>query len=136
MSKITVQTTIKAPIEKVWDYFNGVEHYSGWAFASDTWGAEGLENNLTIGGNLRVNNFAKDGSASFIFGGVYKEIVPKKLIDFDMSDGRNVHVEFSETPEGVVVSETFDAESENPEEMQREGWQAYMDNFKKYVESN
>ncbi len=136
MQKITVQTTVKAPIKKVWQYFNGIEHYSGWSFASNDWGAKGIENDLRVGGRLRVHNFAKDSSADFIFEGVYKEIQENKLIDFDMTDDRNVCVEFTEVADGVLVTETFDAETENSEELQRSGWQAYLDNFKKYVESN
>jgi uncharacterized protein YndB with AHSA1/START domain len=136
MSKITVTTKVKAPIEKVWEYFNGVEHYAGWSFASNEWAAEGIKNDLKVGGELKVRNFAKDESMSFIFGGIYNEVLENKVIDYTMEDGRSVRVEFNETSDGIELVETFDAESMNSEELQKNGWQAYLDNFKKYTESH
>jgi uncharacterized protein YndB with AHSA1/START domain len=131
---ITVETVVNAPISKVWDYFNKPEHITHWAFASDDWEALSAENDLRTGGRFKTVMAAKDKSTSFDFGGTYTNVVEHKVIEYDMDDARHVKVEFNETPEGVKVSETFELEGENPEDMQRSGWQAILDNFKKYVE--
>lgn len=131
---ITVKTTINAPLEKVWESWNEPAHISKWAFASDDWMAEGKENDLRPGGKFRTIMSAKDKSASFEFKGIYTNINGQELIEYDMDDGRHVKVRFEETPNGVEVTETFDPENENPIEMQREGWQSILGNFKKYVE--
>jgi uncharacterized protein YndB with AHSA1/START domain len=132
---ITVQTVVKAPISKVWQYWNQPEHITKWAFASDDWEAPAAENDLRVGGKFSTTMAAKDKSASFDFAGVYTAVKEHALIEYDFGD-RHTKVEFSETPEGVKIVETFDPENENPEEMQRSGWQAILDNFKKYIESN
>ena len=131
---ITIQTTVNAPIEKVWEYWNTPAHISGWAFASDDWMAEGKENDLRVGGRFKTRMAAKDGSAEFEFGGIYTAIDTNRLIEYDMSDGRHVKTVFEETPEGVKITETFDPENENTLEMQKQGWQAILNNFKKYSE--
>lgn len=136
MSQITIQTTINAPIEKVWEYWNNPEHIPGWAFASDDWEAPYAENDLRTGGKFKTVMAAKDKSASFDFTGVYTVVKEHERIEYDMEDGRHVSIEFTEVPEGVKVKETFDPENENSEEMQRSGWQAILDNFKKHVEGN
>jgi uncharacterized protein YndB with AHSA1/START domain len=136
MKTITVETTINAPIEKVWEYWNEPEHITGWAFASDDWEAPAAENDLRVGSKFKTTMAAKDKSASFDFTGVYTAVKEYQLIEYDLDDGRHVKVEFTEVPGGVKVVETFDPENENPDEMQRSGWQAILDNFKKYVESN
>jgi uncharacterized protein YndB with AHSA1/START domain len=137
---ITVETIVKASIEKVWEYWNEPEHIMKWAFASSDWEAQEAENDLKVGGKFRTKMAAKDGSASFDFNGVYTEVEEHQLIEYDMekaeseAKSRHVKVEFKETPEGIKIIETFDPENENPEEMQRGGWQAILDNFKKYTE--
>lgn len=133
---ITVRTVIRAPIAKVWEYWNKPEHITGWAFASDDWEAPAAENDLRTGGKFKTVMAAKDKSTSFDFTGTYTAVKEHSLIEYDMSDGRHVKVEFEQTPEEVKVTETFDPENENSEEMQRNGWQAILDNFKKYVESS
>lgn len=133
---ITVQTTVKAPISKVWDYWNKPEHIVHWAFASDDWEAPAAENDVRVGGKFKTTMAAKDKSSSFDFTGIYTVVKEHELIEYDMDDGRHVKVEFSETPDGIKLVETFDPENENPLEMQRSGWQAILNNFKKYVEGN
>jgi uncharacterized protein YndB with AHSA1/START domain len=135
MDKITVQTTVNAPIARVWSYWNSPEHITQWAFASDDWEARDPHNDLRAGGAFKTTMGAKDKSVSFDFEGVYTAVKEPKLIEYDMSDGRHVKIEFAETPDGVQVSETFDPETENSEELQRSGWQAILDNFKKHVEA-
>jgi uncharacterized protein YndB with AHSA1/START domain len=131
---ITVQTVVNAPFAKVWEYWNRPEHIVRWAFASDDWEAPAAENDLRVGGKFRTVMAAKDKSSSFDFTGTYTAIRENELIEYDLDDGRQVRAEFTELPEGVRITESFEPENQNPEEMQRTGWQAILDNFKKYVE--
>jgi len=131
---ITVQVLVNAPIEKVWTSWNEPQHIVGWAFASDDWEARAPENDLRTGGSFKTTMAAKDNSASFDFTGTYTNVKVNERIEYVMDDGRTVRVEFRETPTGVEITETFDPESENAEEVQRSGWQAILNNFKKYVE--
>lgn len=133
---ITVLATVNAPIEKVWEYWNSPEHIPAWAFASDDWEAPSAENDVRTGGKFKTVMAAKDGSASFDFGGTYTNVIEHEHIEYDMDDGRHVTIVFEAAPEGVKITETFDPENENPVEMQREGWQAILDNFKKYTEAS
>lgn len=134
MNPITVTSTVNAPLEKVWDAWTKPEHISGWAFASDDWEAPHAENDIRTGGKFLIRMASKDGKEGFDFTGVYTNVNGQELIEYDMDDGRHVKVTFESTPDGVKVTETFDPETENPEEVQRSGWKAILDNFKKYVE--
>jgi uncharacterized protein YndB with AHSA1/START domain len=133
---ITVKTTVKAPVEKVWKYWNEPQHITQWCAASDDWHAPKAENDLRDGGNFTTTMAAKDGSMSFDFGGVYTQVQNNKLIAYTMSDGRKVSITFSASGNETEVIETFDPETTHPLEMQRAGWQAILDNFKKYTETN
>lgn len=133
---ITVQTIINAPVEKVWEYWTSPDHITQWAFASDDWEAPAAENDVREGGKFKTVMAAKDGSASFDFTGTYTAIKEHELIEYDMTDGRHVKIEFVQRDEKTEVIETFDPEQENSEELQRSGWQSILDNFKKHVESN
>jgi len=133
---IKINTTVRAPMEKVWDYWNKPEHITHWAFASDDWEAPEAENDLREGGKFKTVMAAKDGSAKFDMTGTYTQVKEHSLIEFTMDDGRKVKVEFNQTPSGVDINESFEPENENPEEKQREGWQSILNNFKKYVESS
>ena len=135
LTPITVSITVNAPITKVWACWNEPEHITKWAFASDDWEAPVAENDVRTGGTFKTVMAAKDKSESFDFGGTYTAVTEHELIEYDMTDGRHVKVEFKETPEGVVIIETFDPEGENPDDMQRAGWQAILENFKKHVET-
>lgn len=133
---ITVQTLVNAPMEKVWECWNKPEHLTGWAFASDNWEAPAAENDLRIGGKFKTTMAAKDKSASFDFAGVYTNVKKHRLIEYDLGDSRHVKGEFTELLEGVVkIIETFEPENTYPENVQRSGWQAILDNFKKYAEA-
>lgn len=135
MPPITVQTTVRAPLAKVWEYWTQPEHVTRWTFASDDWEAPTAENDLRVGGTFTTRMQAKDGSTGFDFGGTYTDVQEHSLIEYDMDDKRHVRITFHETPEGVVVTESFDPEGQNSEELQRAGWQSIMDNFKKYAEA-
>jgi uncharacterized protein YndB with AHSA1/START domain len=132
---ITVEVTVKAPMSKVWECWNKPEHIVHWAFASDDWEAPAAEKDLRVGGKFKTVMAAKDKSASFDLIGTFTAVKEHELIEFDLYDGRHVQEKFTEVREGVKITVTFDPENENPEEMQRGGWQAISDNFKKYVES-
>lgn len=133
---ITVETVVQAPIEKVWEYWTSPEHITKWAFASETWEAPHAENDVTIGGKFKTVMAAKDKSESFDFTGVYTDIKINKLIEYTMDDGRHAKVTFEEISGGVRIIESFEPEKINSEDMQRSGWQAILDNFKKHVEGN
>ena len=133
---ITVETVVKAPIEKVWKYWSAPEHITKWCQASDDWHAPKAENDLRVDGKFSTTMAAKDGSVSFDFGGVYTNVEKYKTIEYVMDDGRKVQVQFSSQGDDTKVTETFDPENTNPIEMQRGGWQAILDSFKKHVEAN
>ena len=135
-TQITVENTVKAPVSKVWEFWNAPEHITQWCQASSDWHAPYAENDLHIGGKLKTTMAARDGSMSFDFEGVYTNIEDQKLIEYTIADGRNVKVLFSDNGRETKIVETFEAEDTNPEEMQRSGWQAILDSFKKYVEEN
>lgn len=136
MQKLTVTTEINKPIREVWNYFNNPEHITQWNFAHESWECPSAKNNLTIGGKLEVRMQAKDGSFGFDFVGTYDEVIENDLIRYHMEDGRKVEILFEQlSADKTKVTENFDPENENPLEMQHQGWQAILDNFKKYSES-
>lgn len=133
---ITVQTTIKASIAKVWQYWTEPEHIKSWCHATDDWQAPYAENNLQTGGKFVTTMTAKDGSMSFDFAGTYDTVNKHQLIDYTLNDGRKVSIHFSSLDGETQVTETFEAEDTHPLEMQRSGWQAILDNFKNYTETH
>jgi uncharacterized protein YndB with AHSA1/START domain len=132
--KITVETLVKANLDSVWDAWNNPDDIKQWNAASDDWHTTQSTVDLREGGKLSARMEAKDGSEGFDFEGTYTRVVPQKLIEYRMTDGREVKIQFSQIAEGVLVRETFEAETENDPELQREGWQAILDNFAKHVE--
>jgi uncharacterized protein YndB with AHSA1/START domain len=133
---ITVSATVNAPIAKVWAYWNQPEHITKWCQASPDWHAPYADNDPRTGGKFKTTMAAKDGSFSFDFEGVYSEVQENKLIAYAMADGRQVKVTFEDSGNSTTVTETFDPETQNPIEMQRGGWQAILDSFKKYTEED
>ncbi len=133
---ITVETTVDAPVETVWECWTAPDHIKQWNNASDDWHTPKASNDLREGGTFTARMEAKDGSAGFDFGGTYTKVMKYKQIDYTMDDGRNVSVTFEEHDGQTHITESFDAESENSPEMQRQGWQSILDNFKKHVESH
>ena len=133
---ITVETVIKAPIEKVWKLWTGPEHITQWYQASDDWHAPYAENDLRLDGKFKTTMAAKDGSFSFDFEGVYTNIRQHKQIEYTLLDDRKVSINFSGDGKNTKVVETFEAENTNPLEVQKRGWQAILDNFRKFVEAN
>lgn len=135
-TQITIVTEIDAPVDHVWKLWNEPAHIVRWNHASDDWHTTEAENDLTVGGAFRSRMEAKDGSFGFDFGGVYETIEPHQLIQYRMEDGRQVRIEFVPNGERTSVTEVFDAETENPVDMQQAGWQAILDNFKRYAEQS
>jgi uncharacterized protein YndB with AHSA1/START domain len=133
--KITVETVVKAGIETAWDVWNNPEDIKQWNAPSEDWHTTESSVDLREGGRFSSRMEAKDGSAGFDFEGTYNRIVHRKLIEYQMSDGRDVTVEFKPQAGAVLVRETFDAETENPPEMQRQGWQAILDKFAAHAEA-
>ncbi len=135
LSPITIETTVNAPIEKVWQYWTEPTHVMQWNNASDGWHTPSATNDLREGGIFTSRMEAKDGSMGFDFAGTYTKVVEHAQIDYTMGDGRKVSVTFDGHGGHTHVTETFDPESENSMEIQRAGWQSILDNFKKYTES-
>jgi uncharacterized protein YndB with AHSA1/START domain len=133
---VTIESTINAPVEKVWKYWNEPDHITKWCFASDDWHAPWAKNDLRVGGSISSRMEAKDGSMGFDFGGVYDEVEENKKVQYTMSDGRRVEALFHAQGNATHVVESFDAEESNPVDMQQMGWQAILNNFKAYVEAN
>jgi uncharacterized protein YndB with AHSA1/START domain len=137
MEKIKIDITILAPVKKVWDYYNDPEHIVKWNFAHESWECPSSENDLRVGGKFNNRMEAKDGSFGFDFVGIYDDVVENELIKYHMEDGRNVEIVFEKTDENTTkVKISFDPETQNSVEMQREGWYAILNNFHKYVENN
>jgi len=135
-TNITVETIVKAPIEKVWEIWTTPGHITQWNNASDDWHTPKAENDLRKGGSFLSRMEAKDGIFGFDFGGVYDEVNTNELISYTLGDGRKVKVLFTKRGGETKVTETFEAESTNSLELQQGGWQAILDNFKKYAEGN
>lgn len=133
--KIIIETIVNAPIEKVWEVWSNPSHIVKWNAASDDWHTTKAENDLRTGGKFSSRMEARDGSFGFDFGGIYDEVVPHQSISYSLGDGRKVLITFGAEGTATKVIEAFDPEDENPAEMQRSGWQAILDNFKKYTES-
>ena len=133
---ITIETTVNAPVEKAWTYWNEPAHINLWCAASNEWHAPRATNELTPGGKLNTRMEAKDGSMGFNFEGTYTEVKQHEFIAYVLGDNRKVAVQFLPSGDTTRIVETFEAESMNPVEMQKAGWQAILDNFKAYTEGN
>lgn len=133
-NKITVNTTVNLAIEKVWESWSKPEHIKQWTHASNDWHTTYADNDLQKDGKFKTTMAAKDGSFSFDFEGIYTNVKDHELIEYTLGDGRKVSISFSSEGQTTHVTETFEPEQENSVEMQQNGWQAILDNFKKYTE--
>lgn len=134
-TKIKIESTIAASPADVWQYWNAPAHITQWNFADPSWHCPKSENDLRPGGKLKSRMEARDGSFGFDFEAIYDEVIPEKKIRYTMLDGRTAETTFEDKGGNTNVVTVFDAESENPVDMQREGWQAILNNFKRYAES-
>ena len=133
---ITVENIIQAPVATVWDYWTKPEHITQWNNASPDWHTPRAESDLRTGGHFVYRMEARDGSMGFDFGGAYDEVKDHELIDSTLGDGRKLTILFTANGNTTAVKESFEAEGMNPVALQRAGWQAILDNFKKYVEDS
>lgn len=135
-TKVTIEAIIPADNKKVWEFWTKPQHITKWNFASDDWQCPKAENDLKVGGKYSARMEAKDGSFGFDFEAIYDEIIDQKKIAYTMPDGRKAVTNFENMGEQTKVTTVFDAENQNPVEMQKSGWQAILNNFKKYTESH
>lgn len=133
---ITVEASVKAPVEKVWKCWTTPEDITQWNQASPDWHSPSAQNDVRPGGKFIIKMAAKDGSFSFDFEGIYDAVEKNKLISYTLADGRKVKIDFTSKGNETHITETFDAESTHTLEQQREGWQAIMNSFKRYTENN
>lgn len=133
---ITIETTINTDTKKVWDSYTQPEHITKWNFASDDWHCPKAENDMKTGGIYSARMEAKDGSFGFDFKAVYDEIIPFEKIAYTIEDGRKVIIVFEKANDKTKVTTIFEAENQNPVDMQKAGWQAILNNFKRYTENN
>ncbi len=131
---ISVFITVNASLEKVWDFWTNPKHIIHWNFAGDDWHCPNAENNLKIGEKFNYRMEAKDGSVGFDFEAIYTKIIENQLIEYEMIDNRKVSISFEKQQNLVLITEKFDPENENSIELQQQGWQMILDNFKKYIE--
>jgi uncharacterized protein YndB with AHSA1/START domain len=135
-TSVTVQATIQAPVQIVWKNWTSPQAIVQWNYASEDWHTPHAENDLRVGGTFRSRMEAKDGSFGFDFEGIYDAVRENEYIEYHLADGRKIKVSFFAEGASTRVTETFDTETENPVEMQRQGWQAILDNFRKFTEAN
>ena len=134
-SPVTVESTINVPVARVWEFWTQPEHIINWTHASDDWHVPYADNDLREGGRFKTTMAAKDGSFSFDFEGVYTTIKTHSLIEYTLGDERTVSISFTNTGNKTKVTQEFDPENVNSIEQQKGGWQAIIDNFKKYAEA-
>ena len=135
-TKIKIEANVAAETSKVYEYYTNPEHITKWNFATNDWLCPTAENDLKPGGKYKARMEAKDGSFGFDFEAIYDEVLDQKKLTFTMPDGRQVTTEFENRDGTTQVITTFDPENTNDVEVQRAGWQAILDNFKNYTETN
>lgn len=131
---ITIETVVDVPVQKAWTIWTTPEHITKWNAASDDWHTPSAENDLRIGGKFSSRMEAKDGSFGFDFYGTYDDVIEHKKIAYTIADVRKVEIRFEAQGNSTKITESFEAENVNPIEMQQRGWQAILDNYKKYAE--
>jgi uncharacterized protein YndB with AHSA1/START domain len=133
-NSITIKALVNAPVQIAWRAYTNPAAVTQWNFASDDWYCPTAENDLRVGGKMKSRMEAKDGSFGFDFEAIYEEVIDQKKLAYGLADGRKVVITFESDGDKTKVVTTFDAESENPLEMQEAGWQAILNNYKAYAE--
>jgi uncharacterized protein YndB with AHSA1/START domain len=133
---ITVRAVIHSPIDKVWKMWTTPEDIVKWNYASKDWHSPHVYNDLRVGGIFNYRMEARDGSYGFDFKGIYNKVIINELIEYTIDDSRKVKINFSSLESKTEIVETFEAENVNSFDMQHDGWQAILDNFKQLVENN
>lgn len=135
-TKIQIEAVISSSPSKVWTYWTEPKHITKWNFAVPEWCCPSASNDLKVGGKYAARMEAKDGSFGFDFEAIYDEVVPQKKLTYTMADGRKVTTTFEPQGDKTKVTTVFVAETQNPIEIQKNGWQSILNNFKKYTEEN
>lgn len=133
-NKIKIHTQVQSTIDKVWDAWTNPKHIVHWNFATSDWHCPAATNELKVGGKFSTTMASKNGEFSFEFGGIYDLVEYPSHLAYTLEDGRKVKALFESNSEGVLVTELFDPEDQNPIELQQAGWQSILNNFKSYVE--
>jgi uncharacterized protein YndB with AHSA1/START domain len=133
-TKIKIQAQVNTTIDKVWEAWTNPKHIIHWNFATSDWHCPAATNELKVGGKFSTTMASKNGEFSFEFGGVYEVVEYPSLLAYTLEDGRKVKAMFEPNAEGVLVTELFDPEDQNPIELQKAGWQSILNNFKTYAE--
>jgi len=134
-NKVSIEAEIKKDIKDVWNIYNSPEHIVHWNFASPDWHCPKSEVDLRVGGKFSSRMEAKDGSFGFDFEAIYDEVLQYKKIEYTMPDGRKVEITFESNGSSTKLVTLFDPETVHPPEVQKEGWQSILNNFKTYAES-
>ncbi len=135
MKTVTIETLINKPVNDCWSIWTSPNHIINWNFATPEWHCPSAEHELKVGANFKYHMAAKDGNMAFDYTGSFTSIIPNQLLEYKLNDNRTVSVKFSEVNGSSKIVQTFEVEDENTIDMQRQGWQAILDNFKKYAES-
>ncbi len=134
MEKIQIQVIVEKSLDDVWNFWTNPDHIVKWNQADESWHSPFAESDLKKGGRFLFRMEAKDGSMGFDFSGTYTEVVVKQKIGFQLDDERMVDVTFQKQGSSIVVTESFEPEEQFDLDLQRKGWQAILENFKKYSE--
>ncbi|MCO6360840.1 uncharacterized protein YndB with AHSA1/START domain [Roseivirga pacifica] len=133
--KINIEATVNADMQTAWNCYTNPEHITKWNFADDSWHCPSAENDLRVGGKMKSRMEAKDGSFGFDFEAIYDEVKENEKIVYHLEDGRSVDITFEDKGGSILIKIVFDAENENPVDMQKAGWQAILDNYKKHAQA-
>ncbi|QNM85107.1 SRPBCC domain-containing protein [Polaribacter pectinis] len=133
--KVEIEAKVDKPIQKVWEFWTEPKHITNWNFASVDWHCPYAENDLKKGGKFSFTMASRDGKMSFDLGGTYDEVTENNQISSFLEDGRKVDTYFTAENNSTIVKTIFETENTNPIEMQKSGWQAILNNFKKYAEN-
>jgi len=133
-TKIKVEVLVDSPLAKAWECWTLHEHITRWYAASDDWHTPRATNDVKVGGGFNFRMEARNKSAGFDFWASYTLVSPRELLHCLLGDGRHLDIRFIPEAGRVRIMEEFDAEKESSSELQRKGWQAILDSFKRYVE--
>jgi len=132
---LTVTAVVNAPIEKVWQLWTDTWAITQWNAPSPDWHTPKADHDLRPGGLFTYRMEAKDGSFGFDFGGTFDVVQPPEYLEYTIGDGRKVKITFTATGDQTTIVQEFESENVNPLEVQQGGWQAILNNFKKYAEA-
>lgn len=133
---ISTEINIAAPMAVVWDAWVNPSHIVNWYFASADWCCPCAELDCRVGGTFSIRMEAKDQSFGFDFNGTFTAVAEEKELHYILEDGRKVALYLNPSDLGIHISWEFEPETQNPESLQQQGWQAILNNFKRYIEQS